>query len=234
MLPKLIAPEHEVKLFSLPKPVKFRPYLVKEEKLFLMAQQSDDPKDVDNTVRQVIRNCTYESVNVDTLPTFDLEYLFLQLRARSVSNKVEVAFICINETDDKKCNTRVPLDVDLNDVKLVVPDGHTNKFWLTDDIGVTLKYPTQPVVEASGADLLNVLVGCLETVFTKTGEVSEVSQANHAETQAFVESLTLQQTETLRTFFDTMPRLELKLAFKCPKCNFEDTLTLTGLQDFFD
>src|SRR5690349_19379076 len=135
MLPKLIAPEHEVKLFSLPKPVKFRPYLVKEEKLFLMAQQSDDPKDVENTVRQVIRNCTYDGVNVDTLPTFDLEYLFLQLRARSVSNKVEVAFICVNEADREPCKTRVPLTVSLDDVKLVVPDGHTNKFWLTDDIG---------------------------------------------------------------------------------------------------
>lgn len=245
MIPKIAVPEFEVKLLSQKAPTKFRPYLVKEEKLLLMAQQSKDPKEIEGAVRSIIDACTFSKINPYTLPPFDLEYLFLQLRARSVNNVVEINFICQHDLTDtttgtftKKCGCPVPVSVNLDDIKLVVPEGHTNLFWLTDDIGVTLKYPTAEVYEKvlSGGEALIVelLPSVLETIFTKSGEVTEIAAAEPNEVKEFVESLQLTQLDKVRVFFDTMPRLEHTVQFKCPKCSYEENITLTGLQDFFD
>lgn len=240
MLPKIIAPEHDLKLFSLKKPIKFRPYLVKEEKLFLTAQQSGDTKDVENAVKQVAKNCTFDKVNIDALPSFDLEYLFLQLRARSVSNRVDVSFVCHNAvtstTGEGECGATVPCPVNLDDVKLIIPEGHTDTFMLTDDIGVTMRYPTTDILTPLGEDpdIISLLSACIATVFTKDGDVTEVSEQPKEQVLDFVGGLTLAQTDKLRAFFDTMPRLEYKLQFVCPKCGHTEEVTLSGLLDFFD
>jgi hypothetical protein len=155
MLPTLIAPHHEVKLFSLKKPVTFRPYIVAEEKIFLTAAQSGDPREVENAVKQVITNVTSGAVNVDKLPSFDLEYLFLQMRARSVNNLIEVPFNCNNQVPSTtsaglmttKCKGSMVVNIDIDTIKLFVPEGHTNKFWITDDVGVQFKYPTYETME---------------------------------------------------------------------------------------
>jgi hypothetical protein len=238
-LPVLTAPLHDIKLLSLPKTIQYRPYLVKEEKLFLMAQASGDVKDIERAVHQVVTNCTLGTVDATKLPSFDLEYLFLQLRARSVSNQIDLRFTCQHLTGEGvTCGTVVPVSIDIDDIKLTIPEGHANTFWLSEDIGVSLKYPTSDVLNlyasASEAQLIDVLAACLATVFTKAGDVYEAESTPNAELLTFVESLSLSQVEQLRVFFDTMPRIEHTFPFVCPTCGFTDNVTLSGLQDFFD
>lgn len=234
MLPTVTVPTGEVKLFSIPKPVVIRPYLVKEEKLLLIAQAADDPKDVDAAVRQIVRNCTFDKVNPDTLPTFDLEYLFLQLRAKSVNNVIESRFRCLHKVDDKECGTPNDVKIDINDIKITVPEGHTNKVWLTDILGVTLKYPTANVATDGAQDIVSVLPKCLETVFRNDGAVFEVKDQTPEEVTEFVESLSLAQVDKIRAFFDTMPYVAHTFTFTCKKCGYSEEITLRGLQDFFD
>jgi len=245
-LPAIAIPEDSIKLWSIPKPVTIRPYLVGEEKLLLIAQQTNDDAEVKKAVKQIIKRCTFEGVNPDTLPSFDIEWLFLQLRCRSVSNMIETNFKCQNivpnegtAVDGKAveglthvCNTTVPINIDINDIKMVVPDGHTNKIWLNTDLGVTLKYPTGDVVETD--DFVATLIKHLDTVFTKAGDVTEVSETSIIETTAWVNTLSLQHVQKIRQFFDTMPRLSHTFTFLCPKCGYTEDVTLQGLSDFFD
>lgn len=233
MLPILNTPQHEVKLFSVPKPVVFRPYLVKEEKLLLMAQASDDPKEVERAVRQIVTNCTNGSVNVGVLPSFDLELLFLQLRARSVNNVIEVKFRCERNTANGACGTLVPVSINIDDIKLTVPEGHTNRIMLSDSVGVVLKYPTADDI-TEGMPFTEMLAKCLGTIFTTSGDVHEVSEYPAAEVAAFIDNLSVQNIEALQRFFDTMPRLSHTVQFKCPKCEYSEEITLQGLADFFD
>jgi hypothetical protein len=252
MLPTIVAPQHEVKLFSVKKPVMIRPYLVAEEKIFLTAQQSNDAKEIEAAVKQIILNVTNNAINVDKLPSFDLEYLFLQMRARSVNNLIEVRFRCNNDVPSTtvnpetglaiaKCGGYMPVKINIDDIKLTVPEGHTNQFSISDDVGVTFKYPTyetmQTFISADLTDnlqLSTLLKSTLATVFTKTGEVHEISEQPPAEVDKFVDSLTLQQVDTLKVFFETMPRVQHKFTFECPMCHYTEDVVLEGLLDFFD
>lgn len=242
-LPKLIAPEYSEKLMSLSTPVVYRPYLVSEEKLLLMAKQSQDPKEIRGAVEQIIRNCTFDKINPVTLPSFDLELLLLRLRARSVNNLVEVFYECRNDVsiglgpETKKCGTHVPVTIDLDKIQLTVPEGHTNKVWLTDTIGITLKYPTLSMLETEQIDAdsqLSVLMKCLNTIFTKTGEVYEAQEQTEEELKTFIEGITVPQVGKIRKFFETMPRLEYSFNFECPTCKWQQPIVLTGILDFFD
>jgi hypothetical protein len=245
-LPKIVAPTYEVKLFSRPAPVQFRPYLVKEEKLLLLAQQSGDPKETKQAVNEIIKACTFDKVNGLALPSFDFELLMLQLRARSVNNLIEMQFECQNMVPTttlvdgaplRQCGANVPITVDIDSIKLTVPDGHTNKIWLSETLGVELKYPTMELMDVSleaNTDILDVLVSCLNTIFTKDGTVYECKEQTKPELVEFVESLALPQIEKLRVFFDTLPSLTHEFQFKCPKCNYEQLVTLKGFSDFFE
>ncbi len=236
MLPKIVVPTFDVKLYSRPKPIKVRPYLVKEEKLLLMAQQGDDPVEVESAVNQIITNCTDGVVGVGTLPSFDLEWLFLQLRAKSVNNVISVKFRCQNPVNGTAgyvpCNADVAIDIDINDIKLTTHEGHTNKIWLSDELGVVMKYPTAPVLNL-GDDIVAALSPCMETIFEANGTVHEVKDATPEELKTFVEALNLTQIAKIREFFATMPVLEHTFKFVCPKCGYKDDITLRGLQDFF-
>lgn len=251
-LPQIVTPEYVIKLASIKKPVTFRPYLVKEEKLLLMAQQGEDAAEISRAVRQVVRNCTFDAVNVESLPPFDLEYLFLQLRGKSVNNIIESQFECQNiipvvrdaqagevsadgaVADTKRCGTLVPVTINIDDIKLVIPPEHTNRIMLSDDLGVILNYPTNTVVTDTNADLVAILASCLAQVFKLDGEVWEVSEQPAADVQAFVENLSIGQVDKLRPFFETMPKLSYTFDFTCPTCKYTEQITLQGLMDFFD
>lgn len=236
MLPVITTPTYEIKLFSQPRPIQFRPYLVKEEKLLLMAQHGEDRKEIEGAVRQLIRNCTFDKVNPDALPTFDVEYLFLQLRAKSVNNVIEVKFKCQNLVNQQACDALVPVAINIDDIKLTVPPDHTNKIWLNDQIGVVLMYPTTTLPDAANDvyDMTTILPACLQQVFTKDGHTYEVQEQPPEDVKQFIESLTLAQVEKIRTFFDTMPHLAYTFTFTCPRCQYTDEVTLRGLLDFFD
>jgi hypothetical protein len=245
-LPSLVIPTYEVKLLTVSKPVTFRPYLVKEEKILLIAQQSEDPKEVERAVKQIATNCTDGTVNVDKLASFDLEYLYLQLRAKSVNNVLDIQYECKNKRPetlppdlvhkDGLCHALVPITIKLDEIQVVVPEGHTNTIMLDDKIGVTLKYPTADsyaILSREGADVFDLLGSCLETVFTASGEVHEIAESSPAELQAFVESLTVPQVDKIKRFFETMPSLSHTFTFACSKCGYTEEITLRGLQDFF-
>lgn len=239
-LPTLTTPIYEVKLVSVPKPVRYRPYLVKEERLLLMAKQSGELKDVETAVKQIITACTFGEVDVEKLATFDLEYLFLLLRAKSVNNIVELNYECKapkEGTRDGICHKVVPVTVDLDQVKLTIPDGHTNKIMLTPTLGVTLKYPTVAQygnLTGEDVDVVPLIVDCLDTVFTLDGEVTELSEQKRNDVVTFVEALTIPQVEAIRQFFATMPALTHRVTFACPSCGYVEDIVLQGLEDFFD
>lgn len=235
--PQLAVPEDIITLYSRPKPIRFRPYLVGEEKILLMAQQAQeqDPKtkEVEKAVKQIINRCTFGSIDADTLPLFDIEWLFLQLRAKSVNNIIDAQFRCVN-TDGHgvTCNTLVPVQIDIANITLNVPDGHTNKVMLNDTTGIVLKYPTG---EGITIDPIEMLCNCLDVVFLSSGELFEAKDQTREEVRAYVENFTLEQVEKIRsTFFDTMPRLSHTFTFACPKCMHSEDVTLEGLQSFFD
>ena len=232
MLPTIAVPQYSVQLVSRKEPVRYRPYVVGEEKLLMMAMTGEDPKEVEESVRQLITACTFNAIDVRTLPSFDLEYLFLMLRAKSVNNVVDINYRCLQTTgDNQPCNTVVPVKIDLNDVKITVPEGHTNVIWLTDDLGIEMNYPG--AIDEEPVELTSILPKCIKSIFTKDGTVHAVSEVPAAEIKSFVENLTIPMVSKINTFFETMPRLSYQFDFKCPVCRYEEQITLSGLMDFF-
>lgn len=248
-LPTLVAPEYEVRLLSQSKPVKYRPYLVREEKLLLMAQQGGDKKEIEAAVKTIIRNCTFDAIDVDRLPSFDLEFLYVQLRAKSVNNVVETRFECQNivrsdtertsEKDDGRCHAVVPVQINLDEVTLTHRDGHEKQIRINEQVGLTMRYPTADVISILGEEgvtaltILKVLEECIENVYTSDGEVYEFRDQTDEERQTFIDSLSVAQLEAIQKFFDTMPVLQHVVKFACPKCQYTEDITLQGLDSFF-
>lgn len=243
MLPKLDIPTYEVKLISTGKPIRIRPFLVKEQKLFLMASESDDPKETINTVRQVLKNCIIDDINVDELPTFDLEWIFMHLRARSVEEVVELKYKCNNvikdETtgEDKKCNGTVDFAINLLEIQPTKNKDHTNKFKLTEKLGICMKYPTfdliQKYEEKEDSNIMtDILVDCIDYIFDDD-QIYYAKDSTREELKEFVENLQQKDLEKMKNFFETVPEIKKELDFHCPKCAYQEKITVKGLQNFF-
>jgi len=242
MLPKIDVPIHEIKLISTGKTIRFRPFLVKEQKLFLMAAESEDEKETINVIRQVLKNCILDEIDVDNLPTFDLEYIFMNLRAKSVEEVVELKYKCNNNVkdsdgNDKKCGGSVDFKVNLLDIKPTIHENHTNKINLTDNLGVCMKYPTFEMLqkyESMTEDeiMINILMDCMDYIYDKES-VYYIKDATKEELNDFVDNLQQSHLEKIRTFFDTLPEIKQDVHFACPKCGYEEDITIKGLQNFF-
>ena len=243
-LPKIALPEYTVQLHSVKTPVRFRPYLVKEEKIFLVAKESNDVADMERAMRQVLKNCTFDAVDVDALPSFDLEYLFLQIRAKSVNNVVELKYRCQKFTDDAKttrCGGTSAVTIPLDDIRLSITPEHQTTVRLTDDLHIELQYPTIETVASvlqSGKSLqeqpIELLARVIKTIVQSDGTVYETKDYTVAELVEFVESLSLPQIEQMQTFFATMPKLTYDTEFVCEKCGHREPLHFEGISDFFD
>jgi len=242
-LPKIVTPEYTVQLKSIKAPVRFRPYLVKEEKVLLTAKETDDPTEIDRAVRQILRECTFNALDIDKLPSFDIELLFLQLRARSVNNIIEVRYQCQNKVDDNetRCGTVNAVRIPVDDIKIETPEGHTNIVQLTDDITLQLRYPTVETVKeiivngrVSPSLSSHLVASCIQSMVTKDGTVYETQDYPKDELIAFVESLSIQQIDKLQVFFNTMPFIRYETTFQCSKCGYEEPLVYEGINDFFD
>jgi hypothetical protein len=221
---------------------------VREEKIFLTAKESGDPKDIESAIRQVLKNCTFGDIDVDALPSFDLEYLFLQLRGKSVNNIVEIKYQCQNmlrtgdeRTDEDDTGRCGAISVPLDDIVITVPDAHTNIIKVNDDITIEFQYPTTHMLQQvmSGkketvASSTEVLIACIKSIVEKDGTVHESRDSTPAELQEFVDSLTLQQLERVQAFFNTMPTITYDATFNCATCGYTEPLRFEGLQDFFD
>jgi hypothetical protein len=242
-LPKIVAPEYTVQLKSVKKPVRYRPYLVKEEKLFMTAKESSDPKDIEQAVVQVIKNCTFGEIDVDALPSFDLEYLFLKLRAQSVAPTVELNYECRNVVEgsthaDNRCHNRVSVDVPLDTIELTETEGHSDLITLRSGMVLKMRYPSIAMTRKHNIGQTNVaatefLVDSIEAVTDTEGNVYEMRDYSEQERMEFVESIGVSDLQKFQTFFETMPALRHVIPFACKKCGYTEMITLEGLQSFF-
>jgi hypothetical protein len=242
MLPKLDVPIYETQLISNGQTVRYRPFLVKEQKLFLMAAESDDPKDTINAIKQVLRNCVLDDIDIENMATFDIEYLFLQLRARSIGEVVNLRFNCNNTVTEKgeeqKCGNLVKIDVNVLDVNPIKSENHTNKVQITEKIGVVLKYPTFGSIDFAGLDtqdmqqILNVIVSCIDYIYDEE-QVYYAKDTKKEELVEFIENMKQTDLEKISSFFTSLPKLKKEIHFHCDKCNYEEDITLEGVQSFF-
>ena len=234
-LPTVDLPTHELEIPSNKKKIKFRPFLVNEEKVLLLALESDNDGNIREAVLNLLKGCITSRIKLENLATFDLEYIFLNIRAVSVGEVVDIQVTC---QDDEK--TQVKYQLNLTDVQVSFPEGHTNKIMLNDDLGVIMKYPSfNRFVESQFAQkdvnedtVIEIIAESIDQIF-QGEEVYDESTTTPKEFVQFVESLTTQQLEKLQGFFETSPRLEHKFKIKNPNTDVESDYTLSGLQSFF-
>ena len=242
MLPKLDVPIYEVKLISTGKTIRFRPFLVKEQKLFLMASEATDPKETINTIRQVLKNCILDELDVDSLPTFDLEFLFMNLRARSVEEVVDLKYKCNNivkndKDEDITCTGSVEFKLNLLEIQPIKDPNHTNKIQLTENLGIALKYPSFDMIQkyeskSENEIMAGVLTDCIDYVFDND-QIYYAKDQTKEELDEFIDNLQQKDLEKIKVFFDTMPEIKKDVHFKCPKCLYEEDIQIKGLQSFF-
>jgi len=238
-LPTIATPTYTLKVPSTNKSITYRPFLVKEEKILLMAMESEQEQDMADALRQIIGNCvTTANFDAHTLAVFDLEYIFLNLRAKSVGEIAEPTIKC------PECDEEVKLKVDLTKVKVKKDRKHKSEIPLSENIGVTMRYPDIVDLLAMESELkegetevdrtFTMILNSIENIWD---ENSVYPSKDHSEDElnAFLESLSTEHFEKIQQFYDTMPRLEHKIKYKCSseECKHEDEMVLRGLQDFF-
>jgi DNA-directed RNA polymerase subunit M/transcription elongation factor TFIIS len=244
-LPKVDVPIHEVTLISTGKKIKYRPFLVKEQKLFLMAAESKDPKEMINTVKQVLNNCILsENVNVDELPSFDLENIFLNLRARSVGEIIDLKYNCNNvvksdKGEDKVCNGMVKFDLNILEIEHTKNDKHDKKIEISSSIGIVMKYPNMKMFSNLGFKntesvevIMELIVDCIDYIYD-VDKIYYAKDSTKEELMDFVDNLHQEDLIKIQNFFNTMPKISKTLNFKCGKCGHEEEIVVEGIQNFF-
>ena len=234
-LPKLTTPVYELVIPSNDEKIKYRPFLVKEEKLLLIAMESGKQEEVVEAVRGIVEECTYNKLNLGSLPMFDVEYIFLNIRAKSVGEISEVRMLCPDDNE-----TYANAEVNLSEVIVQVEEGHTNKIELTDEMGMYMTYPTinsfvtTGITEVSASNMLSIIASCIAQIYDKKGEeVFDAKDQTTEELIEFVEQLNTTQFRAVQNFFDTMPKLKHEITIKNPKTGVESNVMLQGLADFF-
>ncbi len=233
-LPKVNTPTYELVVPSTDEKVKFRPFLVKEEKILLIAMEAQEQSGILNAVKDIVKSCTFDKFDVNRAPIFDIEYIFLNIRAKSVG---EVSTVNLRCPDDNE--TFVQTEIDLTTVNVQITEGHTNKIELTDEMGMILQYPTldsftdsTTVINAS--NMLDVIASCVSQIYDKKGEdVYDAKDSTKQEIVDFLESLNSKQFLEIQKFFDTMPKLTHTVNIENPETKVKSDITLTGLNDFF-
>ena len=231
-LPKLASAKFELTLPSTGEKIEYRPFLVKEEKALMIAQQSNKTEDMMRAVQDVIQACTFDKVDGKNLPTFDLEYVFLQLRAKSVGETVELSVTCPDDNE-----TKVKVSVNLEDVQCHKEVAHDTNIRLTDEIGLIMDYPKVDTVAKVDMDnevesTFAVIKSCVRQVYD-SNNVYEKVDMDPADLDEFIESMSHEQFQKVQTFFDTMPKVKHLVKVKNPKTGVESEVVLQGMQDFF-
>ena len=235
-LPIVETPRYECTLASQDTQVQYRPFLVKEEKILLMAMESKDNNEIINATKEVLKACTYEKLDIEKLPMFDIEYLLLQIRAKSVGEKSKFKVIC---PDDKQTATDVELD--LSEVQVQVEDDHTNKIVIDEkrNLGIVLNYPSLGITKAgfdvnkSDADsTFNVICSCIDHIY-EGDKTYPAKDSTLKELKDFLESTTQKAFLDIKKFFETAPQLRHEIEVTNPKTGVKSKVTFKGLQDFF-
>lgn len=243
-LPKIKSPIFELKLPSTGKSIKYRPFLVKEQKLLLMALESEDPEEMFRAIKQIINNCAIDEINVDDLPMFDLEYFFLRLRAKSIGETIELKLKHNEEKNSKgdECKHVTPLTLNLLEVEVQKEGNHTNKIIIDEEskVGVVLNYPTvslanklQKLGTQNQIDsIVSVIVQSIDYIFDAEN-VYPAKETSTDELLTFVNDLSQEQFGKLAQFFNTMPKLKHTIKWKCQGCGTSDKIEMEGMANFF-
>ncbi len=234
-LPKLGYPTYELELPSNGKTVKYRPFLVKEEKVLLMALESQDEKQVTSAVKDLIKNCVISRIKVDSLPSFDLEYLFLKIRAASIGEVINLTVTCLDDNE-----TKVEAEININEIEVFKPEGHNSKIMFDDKTGIVMKYPSMKQFiereflqkDMGTEEVYDFIAESIDQIFTED-EVFDSSTTTKKEFRTFVENLTTKQFENIQQFYTTSPKLTHKFTVVNPNTGKESEYTIEGLQSFF-
>jgi len=230
-LPKIVAPTYELEVPSTKEKITYRPFLVKEEKILLLAQEAGEESDILNAIKEIINNCTYEQLKVENLALFDLEYIFLNIRSKSVGEKIELKLLCEDDGE-----TYVDVEIDLDKVKVNFPKKHTNTIQLTDSISLVMRYPemsslnlttdsdTETIFHMIKNSIRQIIDG--ETIYEQVDFTDE-------DLDAFIESLSSENFKDIQNFFETMPKLRHEVKFKNPNTKKQNKVILEGLNSFF-
>ena len=236
-LPKITAPSYELVIPSSKKKIKFRPFLVKEEKILILAMESQDSKQIANAIKDVLSSCvSTRGIKVEKLATFDIEYLFLNIRGKSVGEQIEVTVTC---SDDGK--TQVPAVINLDEIQVEFSDDHSRDIKLDDDYTLRMRYPSMDEFiknnfnikdDLSVDDTFKLIASCIEQVYSEE-ESWAGSDCTKKELTEFVEQLNSKQFKDVENFFATMPKLSHKVKVTNPNTKVENELVIEGLQSFF-
>ena len=236
-LPTIVTPTYELELPSTGKKVKYRPFLVKEEKLLVLALESEDTKQITTGIRTVLKNCIQtRGVKVESLPTFDIEYLFLNIRGKSVGEDIEVNLIAPDDGE-----TQVPVTINIDDIKIQKDESHTNKVKLDAQLAMEMKYPSLDEFIKNNFDFndtvgmdqsFELIASCIDKIYNEE-EVWSAADCTKKEMKDFLEQMNSLQFKEIETFFTTMPKLSHNITFTNPKTKVENTVVLEGLSSFF-
>ena len=236
-LPTIVTPTYELELPSTGKKVKYRPFLVKEEKLLVLALETEETKDISTAIKTVLKNCIQtRGVKVEILPTFDIEFLFLNIRGKSVGEEVEVNLIAPDDGE-----TQVPVTISIDDIKIQKTKGHTNKVKLDETLVMEMKYPSLDQFIKSNFDFteevnmdqsFDLIASCIDKIYNEE-EVWSTADCTKKEVKDFLEQMNSMQFKEIEKFFETMPKLSHNVTFTNPKTKVESTVVLEGLSSFF-
>ena len=236
-LPKINTPEYSLVVPSTDEEIKFRPFLVKEEKLLLIAQETSDEQALYNAIKNLIKNCCFEKIDIDKLPLFDVEYIFLQIRAKSVGEIAEIKVICPDDGE-----TEVEVKVDLTEIQVHMDEKHNTKIELTDNIGIVMSYPNLASIllkkkvqdnEESAADqMFSMIQDCMNQIW-QGEETFEAMDYTDKEKKDFIENLNHNQFEKIQQFFETMPTVKHEVEVTNPNTKVVSKIEIEGMNSFF-
>jgi|APCry1669189369_1035219.scaffolds.fasta_scaffold09329_3 hypothetical protein len=238
-LPVMSTPIYNLVIPSTKKSVKYRPFLVKEEKAILIAQQSEDTVIMVDTLKSVIRSCILDKIDPNDLATFDLEYIFTQIRAKSVGETVELLFPCDNDHGDQNDKAKVKISIDLTKISVETPENHNAKIDLFGDVGIVMKYPTIEIMsklEKTDTDdldnIFNIIAECVNYIY-EGDKLHYAKEQKKEDLIEFLGNLNSEQFIKVQEFFSTIPRIKKDVEYDCPICGKHHIKTLEGMQSFF-
>ena len=234
-LPQVNTPTYELAVPSTNEKIKYRPFLVKEEKILMIAMEGKEQSGILDAVKQIVKSCTFDKFDMSKAPMFDVEYIFLNIRAKSVGEISTVNLRCLDDNE-----TFVKTEIDLTEVEVKMDEEHTNKIELTEEMGMIMTYPNldsfadYDVTNINASNMIDMIASCIAQIYDKKGEdVYDSKDSTHKELVDFIEQLNSKQFAEVQKFFDTMPKLTHTVTIENPKTKKKSEIVLSGLNDFF-
>lgn len=238
-LPLNNTPVYNLDIPSTKQTIKYRPFLVKDQKALMLAQQSESQKVMVDTLKSVIKSCVADPIDVDSLAMFDLEYIFTQLRAKSVGETVDLIMSCDEDHGEQNKLAKVKMSIDLTKIEVEASPDHTNKISMWGDVGVVMKYPSVDIIKKfetidnnDTETVFNIITQSIDYIYDGE-EVYHAKEQTKDELLQFVNNLTTEQFQKIQGFFETMPKLKYDVHYNCPVCNKAHTVRLEGMDSFF-